>query len=92
MISIAIDKAVYLSLLVCSGQTSATGLARVASRRRKVYTGPANGGAEGFAMSAKNGAVSLLVLEGDGIGPEITAATLQVLRAADRAFALKSYL
>jgi 3-isopropylmalate dehydrogenase len=37
---------------------------------------------------AKNGAVSLLVLEGDGIGPEITAATLHVLRAADRGFAL----
>ena len=36
----------------------------------------------------KNDAVNLLVLEGDGIGPEITAATVQVLRAADRAFAL----
>jgi 3-isopropylmalate dehydrogenase len=33
--------------------------------------------------------VHLLVLEGDGIGPEITAATLAVLRAAERAFALK---
>ena len=30
----------------------------------------------------------LLVLEGDGIGPEITAATLAVLRAADAKFAL----
>jgi isocitrate/isopropylmalate dehydrogenase len=30
----------------------------------------------------------ILVLEGDGIGPEITAATLAVLRAADRKFAL----
>ena len=30
----------------------------------------------------------LLVLEGDGIGPEITAATLGVLRAADAKFAL----
>jgi 3-isopropylmalate dehydrogenase len=30
----------------------------------------------------------ILVLEGDGIGPEITAATLQVLRAADARFAL----
>jgi len=43
-------------------------------------------------MSGKNGAkdsaVKLLVLEGDGIGPEITAATVEVLRAADRAFAL----
>jgi len=33
-------------------------------------------------------AVNLLVMEGDGIGPEITAATLAVLRAADRKFAL----
>ncbi len=36
-----------------------------------------------------NDAVNILVLEGDGIGPEITAATLAVLRAADRAFGLK---
>ncbi len=34
------------------------------------------------------GAVNLLVLEGDGIGPEITAATLAVLRAAAQRFAL----
>ena len=41
-------------------------------------------------MTAKDGAgaLDLLVLEGDGIGPEITAATLDVLRAADRAFGL----
>jgi len=31
----------------------------------------------------------LLVMEGDGIGPEICAATLTVLRAADRRFELK---
>src|SRR5205823_1810611 len=31
----------------------------------------------------------ILVLEGDGIGPEITAATLQVLDAANRALDLK---
>jgi 3-isopropylmalate dehydrogenase len=31
----------------------------------------------------------ILVLPGDGIGPEITAATLEVLRAAARRFALK---
>jgi isocitrate/isopropylmalate dehydrogenase len=31
----------------------------------------------------------LLVMEGDGIGPEITAATLAVLRAADRRFGLQ---
>jgi isocitrate dehydrogenase (NAD+) len=33
-------------------------------------------------------ALDILVLEGDGIGPEITAATLNVLRAADTKFAL----
>src|ERR1700688_4500161 len=35
------------------------------------------------------GAFNILVLEGDGIGPEITAATLAVLAAAERAFGLK---
>jgi isocitrate/isopropylmalate dehydrogenase len=39
------------------------------------------------AMDGKGG-LRLLVLEGDGIGPEITAATLAVLRAADAKFAL----
>jgi 3-isopropylmalate dehydrogenase len=34
-------------------------------------------------------ALNILVLEGDGIGPEITAATLVVLAAAERAFGLK---
>jgi len=34
------------------------------------------------------GAIRLLVLEGDGIGPEIMAATLAVLRAAERACGL----
>jgi isocitrate/isopropylmalate dehydrogenase len=33
--------------------------------------------------------ISLLVMEGDGIGPEICGATLNVLRAADRRFELK---
>ncbi len=33
-------------------------------------------------------ALDILVLEGDGIGPEITAATMRVLRAADAKFAL----
>jgi isocitrate/isopropylmalate dehydrogenase len=37
--------------------------------------------------NAKNG-LRLLVLEGDGIGPEITAATLGVLRATDAKFGL----
>ena len=36
-----------------------------------------------------SGKIDLLVLEGDGIGPEIMAATLAVLRAAARAFALE---
>ena len=35
-----------------------------------------------------NGSVNLLVLEGDGIGPEIMAATLAVLRAADAKYGL----
>jgi 3-isopropylmalate dehydrogenase len=39
-------------------------------------------------MADKQGALNILVLEGDGIGPEITAATLAVLRAADKKFAL----
>jgi 3-isopropylmalate dehydrogenase len=33
--------------------------------------------------------INLLVLEGDGIGPEITAATLNVLNVAARAFAIE---
>jgi isocitrate/isopropylmalate dehydrogenase len=41
------------------------------------------------AVSASSAApVSIVVMEGDGIGPEITAATLEVLRAAERAFKL----
>lgn len=35
-----------------------------------------------------NSAIELAVMPGDGIGPEITAATLAVLAAADRTFAL----
>jgi len=37
---------------------------------------------------AANEGLHILVLEGDGIGPEITAATLAVLRAADAKFSL----
>ena len=33
--------------------------------------------------------VCIVVMEGDGIGPEITAATLDVLRAAERVFAIE---
>jgi isocitrate/isopropylmalate dehydrogenase len=39
-------------------------------------------------MAMNYGALRLLVLEGDGIGPEIMAATLAVLRAADANFRL----
>ncbi len=39
-------------------------------------------------MTLRNDALRLLVLEGDGIGPEIMAATLRVMQAADRAFDL----
>ena len=40
-------------------------------------------------MKASSSApVRIVVMEGDGIGPEITAATLAVLREADRAFGL----
>jgi 3-isopropylmalate dehydrogenase len=39
-------------------------------------------------MTTNGEALRILVLEGDGIGPEIVAGTLAVLRAADRVFAL----
>src|SRR5215218_3238324 len=39
-------------------------------------------------MSAAQGTVHLVVMAGDGIGPEITAATLHVLRALDRRLGL----
>jgi isocitrate/isopropylmalate dehydrogenase len=38
--------------------------------------------------TTSTGPIRVVVMEGDGIGPEITAATLTVLRQADRAFAL----
>ncbi len=45
--------------------------------------------ARGLSVTDSSSApVRLVVMEGDGIGPEITAATLAVLRAADRAFGL----
>ena len=46
--------------------------------------GPGAWGA--IEMAINDDALRLLVLEGDGIGPEITAATLAVLRAADAKF------
>src|ERR1700680_1179246 len=39
-------------------------------------------------MASSSAPVSIVVMEGDGIGPEITAATMSVLHAADRAFGL----
>jgi isocitrate/isopropylmalate dehydrogenase len=39
-------------------------------------------------MTARNFALKFLVLEGDGIGPEITSATVEVLSAADKLFGL----
>ena len=38
--------------------------------------------------ASPNSPVNIVVMEGDGIGPEITAATLAVVRAADRRFGL----
>src|SRR6185503_6657935 len=55
----------------------------VAAARHSVYTRPPSA-----ARRSMTGKIDLLVLEGDGIGPEIMAATLAVLRAAARAFAL----
>jgi len=40
-------------------------------------------------MTTNTSELRLLVLEGDGIGPEIMAATLRVLQATERAFGLK---
>src|ERR1700704_2220687 len=39
-------------------------------------------------MASSSAPVSIVVMEGDGIGPEITAAAMSVLHAADRAFGL----
>src|SRR5262249_47258812 len=40
------------------------------------------------ASNAAPGGVRLAVMQGDGIGPEITAATLSVLKAVDRRLGL----
>ena len=39
-------------------------------------------------MSILSSAISIVVMEGDGIGPEITAATMEVVGAVDRIFKL----
>jgi isocitrate/isopropylmalate dehydrogenase len=41
-----------------------------------------------MAAPSRSADTRLVVMPGDGIGPEITAATLHVLGAADRAFGL----
>jgi isocitrate/isopropylmalate dehydrogenase len=46
------------------------------------------GPATATAQKSPDGATRLLVLPGDGIGPEIVAATMDVLREADRLFGL----
>ena len=45
-------------------------------------------GEDGAVLTLESTEMNLLVLAGDGIGPEITAATLSVLRAASDRFAL----
>ena len=44
--------------------------------------------APGSTTRQSSGVVRIVVMEGDGIGPEITAATMAVLGAADRVFKL----
>ena len=44
--------------------------------------------APGSKTHHSSSTVQIVVMEGDGIGPEITAATMAVLRAADRVFKL----
>jgi isocitrate/isopropylmalate dehydrogenase len=39
-------------------------------------------------VSASSSAISIVVMEGDGIGPEITTATMEVVRAADHIYKL----
>jgi isocitrate/isopropylmalate dehydrogenase len=47
----------------------------------------ANKGREALSVSSA-APISLVVMEGDGIGPEITAATMEVVRATDHIFKL----
>ena len=43
---------------------------------------------QGPPMHGSSTPVRIVVMEGDGIGPEITAATMRVVRAADDLFKL----
>src|SRR4029453_6272169 len=42
-----------------------------------------------FRSASRGGLLNILVLPGDGIGPEITAATLRMLHAIDTALGLR---
>src|SRR5262249_56217570 len=58
------------------------GLARLRRRQGRKAVKP------GSTTGHSSAALRIVVMEGDGIGPEITAATIAVLRAADRVFKL----
>src|ERR1700686_4199129 len=49
---------------------------------------PLSDPSEPISRKSSGGVTNLLVLPGDGIGPDIVAATIEVLRAADRRFGL----
>src|SRR6266540_6185506 len=69
----------------CDGPGSAAH--RYAQEALRAAPHPGHGGGPG--MSALSSApVRIVVMEGDGIGPEITAATMRVVRAADDLFKL----
>src|SRR6266545_2451650 len=69
----------------CDGPGSAAH--RYAQEALRAAPHPGHGGSPG--MSALSSApVRIVVMEGDGIGPEITAATMRVVRAADDLFKL----
>src|SRR5262245_19469990 len=58
------------------------GLARLAAQQGRQSVAP------GSTMRHSSAPLRIVVMEGDGIGPEITAATMAVLRAADDLFKL----
>src|SRR5262245_735570 len=65
------------------------GLAAVSGREGKCRGKRRGKALGGEALSVSSSApISIVVMEGDGIGPEITAATMDVVRAADHIFKL----
>src|SRR5262245_32749263 len=58
------------------------GLARLAAQQGRQSVAP------GSTTRHSSAPLRIVVMEGDGIGPEITAATMAVLRAADDIFKL----